>query len=86
MRANEQIHHDFTASISYLIISSLTTIHLLARVAFAGTTVMAPFVTVFVEPNPTAMPTMEKGLSDMFRVDALLIFLQLRNDLVIVVS
>lgn len=47
---------------------------------------MAPAATIFLEPNPTAAPTMEKGLRDVCRVDTLPVLLQLRNDLVVVVS
>lgn len=46
---------------------------------------MAPAATVLVEPNPAAIPTVEKRLRDMIWVDALPVLLQLRNDLVVVI-
>ncbi len=47
---------------------------------------MAPAATICVEPNPTTPPAMEKGLGDLLGVNALPVLLQLRNDLVVVVS
>lgn len=63
-----------------------TTIHLQAPVAMTAAAVMAPLVTVRVERNPTARPAFEMGLRNVLRVDALPVLLQLRNDLVVVVS
>lgn len=60
-------------------------LHLVTPIAIAAAAVMAPTPAVLVVPNPTAAPTIEKRLRDMIRVDALPVFLQFRNDLVVIV-
>ncbi len=46
---------------------------------------MAPAATILVVPNPTATPAIEKRLGNMVWIDALPVFLQLRNDFVVVI-
>lgn len=71
-----------SVSISQLLPSAR---HLIAPIAFAAAAVMAPAAAVLVVPNPTTAPTIEKRLGNMVRIDALPVFLQLRNDLVVVI-
>ena len=48
--------------------------------------VMATTPTIGVKTNPTASPTVKEGLVYMIGIDALAVLLQLRNNLVVIVS